>query len=704
MAQQAADFYFKSSGGITGGLREALTQLNQRILSEQKTMMQPLRVSILCAVMRDREVYVARCGPTSAAFRAGSSVTIFPADRQSNLGLTPPLGASMEPRVELTRYDLTPDSMLILLDDGFAETSDDDLTSTIRDADDIGALLEPLRRQVKAPLGHASVIQFVTYDTPTPEPVALPTRPQKPSKPTFAPPPEPSSPTPPQTETPPAPAPEQKVEAEAEAEKPEPAEEAAPAEEETSPEAPEPSPELALSSEPPKRATQEIKRGMARVLSSVAETTNRVGDTIFPEAPEESDEGDDEDEEETARYPLLSNLAVMTALLIPLVVVVVVVGLALSGEGNTAFERCRPDVLARRDAARQLTPAEGEPITDANTALAREQWLLVREEALSCERTKPGDEEMLLSAGEAQNNLDRFDRVTRRDVTPLRRFGENADLRGPISGNWITIYSLDRFNDEVYKDILTPDGLALAEVAEAPIIFKGQNIQGEIVGDLVDVEWVERGGLPAGNSNVPISMDESGLLIWYNETFGESEKLRLVTPDTWSRPLAIAMWRLNLYILDPPAQQIWRYVPLDGVYSELPEEYFSGESRPDLTRAIDFGIDEDGSIYVLFNDGNISKFRGGVQQSFDLFNLPDGALTSGTGLFVDNNPISRGLLVTDIQTETLYTMSLGGTINVGYRPLNDLRAFQGLAGAIANPDTNSIYVLAGEFLYYMQRQ
>jgi hypothetical protein len=73
-------------------------------------------------------------------------------------------------------------------------------------------------------------------------------------------------------------------------------------------------------------------------------------------------------------------------------------------------------------------------------------------------------------------------------------------------------------------------------------------------------------------------------------------------------------------------------------------------------------------------------------------------------VFVSNNPISRGLLVTDLQTETLYTMSLGGTINVGYRPLNELRAFQQLSGAALNPETNSIYVLAGEFLYQMPRQ
>jgi hypothetical protein len=36
--------------------------------------------------------------------------------------------------------------------------------------------------------------------------------------------------------------------------------------------------------------------------------------------------------------------------------------------------------------------------------------------------------------------------------------------------------------------------------------------------------------------------------------------------------------------------------------------------------------------------------------------------------------------------------------------LNELRAFQQLSGAALNPETNSIYVLAGEFLYQMPRQ
>jgi hypothetical protein len=61
-------------------------------------------------------------------------------------------------------------------------------------------------------------------------------------------------------------------------------------------------------------------------------------------------------------------------------------------------------------------------------------------------------------------------------------------------------------------------------------------------------------------------------------------------------------------------------------------------------------------------------------------------------------------VVTDPEKSTLYTMSLGGTVNIGYRPLNQLDAFDRLSGAIVNPETNNIYVLAGSFLYQMRRQ
>lgn len=642
LTKQAAEIYFKTTGGVTSSVRETLTQLNKIVLTQQQTLAQPLRASLVCAVMRENEMYVGRCGPMLIAQRHGTNFTTFPGDvTDDGINLIPPLGATMEPRVELTRFDLAPDSLMVFSDFGWGSV--EELKNILLNARLIGDTLDPLRRMVTAPLGHAMVMQFVTENAPTPEVPKLYSRPALPSFSASV----------------PINFPPKKEEPEKE--------------------------------ELPKSGT--IKKTAARALSRTANAVTSLGDRIFP--PERTD-----DKEQ--REPLLENMLIMLALLIPLVIVVVVVGLALSQTGQTKFEVCRADVLAIYDAAQQLTPGNSAEAEPDKIALARQQWELVREEALSCERTKPGDDDMLRIASDAQNHLDRFDRVERRELTPIRVFKDDAVLQGPISGNWIQMYTLDRKNNEVYRDILSPDGKLLTEIGTSPIIFTGQNVRGQTIDRLVDIEWMNLGGL-AGASSVPIVLDRTGLLVWYNDPFAEVDLLRLVTTQAWSRPVAMATWGLNLYILDADADQIWRYVPNQGVYSEAPEEYFAGFERPDLENAVDFGIDEEGRVYILFKDGSIRSYVGGAAREFDYYNLPEGALKSGASLLVDNNPISRGLVITDPVNQTVYVVSLGGTVYVGYRPLKPLNAFEGLTGALVNADKNSIYVLSGNIMYHSPR-
>ncbi len=641
LTKQAADIYFKTTGGITSSVRETLTQINKVVLEQQQTLAQPLRASMVCAVMRESEIYVGRCGPMLVAYRQGTNFSTFPGEVSDySMNLVPPLGATMEPRVELTRYELTPDSVMIFSDFGWSENSVDALKNTILEGKSIGEMLDPLRRMVTASMGHAMLMQFVTENAPTPEIPRLYSRPAAPAVAFSAPaPPEEVIPEPPEEKKPP---------------------------------------------------TGGIKKTAARALTRTASAVTSLGDRMFPP----------EDAEGEVREPLVENMLIMLALLIPLVIVVVVVGLALSQTGQTRFEVCRADVLAIYDAAQQLTPSEGaEP---EKIVLARQQWEVVRDEALACERNKPGDGDMLRIASDAQNNLDRFDRVERRELTPIRVFKDGAVLRGPVSGNWIQLYTLDVRNNEVYRDVLSSDGRQLAEVGTDPIIFTGQSIRGEIIDRLVDITWMSLGGL-AGANSAPVVLDSSGLLVWYNDPFSEVDALRLVTTQAWNRPTAIATWGLNLYVLDAGADQIWRYVPNQGVYSEAPEEYFAGFERPDLENAVDFGIDEEGRVYILFEDGVTRSYVGGAARDFDYYNLPDGALKSGASLMVDNNPVSRGLVITDPASETIYVVSLGGTVYVGYRPLNPLNAFKNLTGALVHTDRNSIYVLSGNIMYHSPR-
>lgn len=648
LTKQAIDFYFKTLGGITSSIRETFIHLNKIVLEQQQTLAQPLRASLICGVMRENEIYVGRCGSMMVAYRQGTNFSTFPNDTSEyGINLAPPLGATMEPRVELTRYELSPDSMMFMGDFGWADESVATIKKTLSESKTISETLDPIRRLVTTPLGHGMVMQFVTENAPTPETAKLYSRPAVP-KVSFS-----VS----------IDLPKKEVE-----------------------------PEGISEPEPPPK-TGSIKKTAAKALTRTANAVTSLSDRVFP--PENAD-----DEEQ--REPLIENMLILLAVLIPLVIVVVVVGLALSQTGQTKFEVCRADVFAIYDAAQQLTPQEGTQDEFEKIALARQQWQLVRDEAIACERTKPADADMLRIASDAQNNLDRFDKVERRILTPIRQFAEGAVLHGPISGNWIQIYTLDVQNNEVYRDVLHPNGTTIVEAGTNPLIFAGQNIRGNIVDKLIDMEWMNLGGLGNVNS-VPIVLDSSGLLVWYSDTFSELDAFRLVVPQVWNRPIAITTWGLNLYILDAGADQVWRYVPNGGIYSEAPEEYFAGLERPELENAVDFGIDEEGRLYVLFKDGTIQSFVGGTSRAFEYYNLPEGALVSGSSLLVDNNPISRGLMVTDPESETLYSVSLGGTVYAGYRPLRPLNAFDEISGALVNPEKNSIYVLSGNIMYHSQR-
>ena len=636
LAEKTADLYFKTTSSITAGLREVLLQINQDVLERQQSTGQPFQVSVICAVLRDQELYVARCGSMVAAFRSGLQFSIFPADRSpENLQRADPLGASAAPRLELNHYDVLPGALLILGDAGFAETAEENFKTALLKVNEIEQALEPVRALITSTFAHAMILQFITADTPTP----ITLEPSKPSSSRSA-------------------APMVVV------------------------------PAATTSTTASGRG---LSKGVAKTLVNVADAISTTGDKIFPEEKAQS-----------RRIPWLSNIVQILALLIPIILVIVVVSLALSQQGTTAFEVCRLDVLEIRDAARLISPP-GQPLEPERETQARAAWLTVRDEALACQRKKPGDIEMGQTAGEAQNFIDLFDGVIRREVVAIRDFGAGADLRGPITGNWIQLYTLDRASDAVYEDILNPGDGRLVGIGEAPVIAKTQNIRGRIVGDLIDMTWMERGGLSGGQSNVPVVLDQSGLLVWYNTTFTQADLMQLPLPITWSNPVAIATWRLNFYVLDAGAQQIWRYVPNSGEYLDAPEEYFAGTERPDLENAIDMGIDEDGNVYVLFKDGRIRKYLGGEEQPFTLYEVPQEALGAASSLFVDNDPISRGLLVTDPNNEAVYVLTLGGSFIWGYRPLNDLDAFNDISGTLGNAEFGLLYILAGHRMYSIQR-
>jgi hypothetical protein len=387
------------------------------------------------------------------------------------------------------------------------------------------------------------------------------------------------------------------------------------------------------------------------------------------------------------------NVAALIAVVIPAVVGIIVVGVVLSNQDNTNFEQLREQARASVTDAR--TAEEND---DEKTACAF--WSIALKDLRRALTEFTQDRELIDLAIEAQNKLYRCDRVIPVDAQKLREF-EGSDLRGPIlAPDGLTLYTLDRGNDIIYQDELRYSGAVTnpsLEIGENPIIYRTMNIYGQYrVTELVDIEWITDGG--AARNNALIALDENGLLISY--AGGRAEALQLVVPETWNDPIAIAVYNGRFYVLDRGANQIWRFERQNGFYTAIGGGYFSN-IRPDLSKAVDFAIDQRGAIYVLMSDGVIQKYFSDAPDSFQNDNLPVDGLQDTRAIFAANDPTVYALFVVDRSNTALYRFMQGGGVEAGYRP-RDEELFKNVNGVYTNVENgvNNIFVLSGNALYY----
>jgi hypothetical protein len=706
LAHLGADTFFASSGGVTGALRESLGAINRRAV-------QGGAVNGIVLVQRGSEVFAARSGHIFGALYQDAALTCFPLEYRDPIALNlATLGLGEEPAIQFARYTVAPGQMMLLADANLAALDESVLTAALQ-TNDLRAALDKIKENA-GPEAAASMLHFAGPDVardPTP---VIPRTVSKPRIP-------PSIPTSTEplvsttvVEEVPAPGPEEENSAPVpmvpKSSRPlsrppisppaEPLDEWAKAALERVSDAAskvaqssrEHAPgAITTASVTARRSVRDALRAILNGMLNVTRFFQKMLDKILPKPGADGKSG------------IPTNIAAGVAIVIPITIVLVVLGLVLSKQGQSQFERDLEHAQKAYNEARQLS---GDSCTDKTL---RPAWVDVLALANQARRYRPNDPEAQRIRADAMNYLDCFDHVWRRELTRLYDFPDDAELVGPIlHANSVDLYTLDRHNGVLYHHTLNDVGDRLVSETDTPL-QSGQAVGSYVIGDMFDIEFLRSGGTPY--NNVLIALDRSGLLISYSQTFYDSAQ-QLVTENRWVSPVAMAGFEVNLYVLDPGADQIWKYVPTpgDNRYSNAPEEYFTGAERPHLEGAIDFGISSsEGSVYILFQDGHVERYRrnaqGGVDtQPFAYNNLPDGALTSGRALFVDNDSESQSLYVVDDINQTIYESSFAGKINYGYRPRNDPNAFRHVSGLYADSvRRNNMYVVAGNSLYHFNR-
>ncbi len=184
------------------------------------------------------------------------------------------------------------------------------------------------------------------------------------------------------------------------------------------------------------------------------------------------------------------------------------------------------------------------------------------------------------------------------------------------------IYLVDRADDTVYRYTLDETGEAIVEGSLQRVLTRGEVIDDQAVGDLIDIAWLPA-GIVSRVSGV-IALDGSGTLFKYDSIQGQA-RIVLARPDTWQSPQRMLVYAERLYVLDPRAGTIFRFPPTGEGYTAPAQSYFT--TPVNLSGVQDFAID--GNVYLLYPDGRVLRYYTGAQTEFK----PDISLNAPTAIY-----------------------------------------------------------------------
>jgi hypothetical protein len=157
-----------------------------------------------------------------------------------------------------------------------------------------------------------------------------------------------------------------------------------------------------------------------------------------------------------------------------------------------------------------------------------------------------------------------------------------------------------------FQQALRPDD------GEPVIVRRGDQVGDILVNDLIDMVWMPVG---SGRTTAGLVILESGdWLLEYDPANKKLEPLRLAATETWQLPQLVGSHSGRFYLLDPKANQLWRYSPTPDGYSDPPDSWLQVET--DLAGVTDLAVGD--SIYLVYADGGIAKLSAGEPDTFDL--------------------------------------------------------------------------------------
>jgi hypothetical protein len=292
----------------------------------------------------------------------------------------------------------------------------------------------------------------------------------------------------------------------------------------------------------------------------------------------------------------------LIATIIPIIVIVIV--------SSVYLQRGRVQQVGdlRQSMSEKLVLAQ-EAAGDADVARARYGELLVL--ADQAEALRPGDPGVAEMRRQANLALDEIDGIARLSARPFYSFPDDTALSAItlrddfIGGVFLldsassTAYALD--TDEAYTEVRSTEPQVLS--------FAGQAVGNHVVEDLVDLIWRPKGQQVTRDGL--LMLDAGGATLDYYPSTDELESNPLGLSSEWQSVTAGTLFSERLYLLDPPAETIWKYFPQGDAYevSSEGERTLLLDGEPDLRSAVDIDLyGEDGSLLVAYGDGRLRYY------------------------------------------------------------------------------------------------
>ncbi len=346
---------------------------------------------------------------------------------------------------------------------------------------------------------------------------------------------------------------------------------------------------------------------------------------------------------------LLIGIAIAIPIIVGIVVVVIVVqrGQAQRAELEALWENANLNW--------EQAQAASDPVAIRAYLNEAEAYL---EEYLE---RRPEDADAIELRGQIQARLDEINRVERINwLGELKLYPADADLtRVVVEG--VHVFVMDRNGGKVYHHQLDEFQQSLRpDTLETVLVSKGQQVGDTLVADLVDMTW-----MPTGHGRQKaalVILESGGTLLEYDPTTRELVALDVAATDQWQFPKLVGSHSGRFYLLDPTANQIWRYEPTPNDYSAAPDTWL--QSEVDLLGVVDMAVGD--SIFLLYADGQLRKLSLGAPDAFDISDWDSPPRNPGA-LFTRPPDETQGVYVADRGNSRIVQCSKTGSFQRQFR-------------------------------------